>query len=283
VLGAFSCDTTTNATAQIECLRAVPWYTLVTNPNTVSSVKYFSIDWSPVIDGVYVPTDYYQRFANGTVTNKVPTVVWFDLNEGTIFNTLPFNSNQAEVSAAVLSLFGPALTPTILKLYNYSDFATPWWMLSQVIGDFFEVCPSRRAANAFSQAGIPTWVVEYSHMLKGDESLGVFHGSELPFIFKLSDGDYGGVFNLSLSSAELKFGRELRQYLIRLGKNGSPNPSFLSTSSPFSVPKSDFHFSHFWPPYDSITEPYLIANLTFSDALQISTVRCLFWNVAYPK
>jgi len=278
LLAAFACNTTTNATAQIECLRAVPWFNLTNNPSALNAVKYFSIDWSPVLDGVYVPTDYNQRFKNGNLTNKVPTLFSFDKDEGSIFiDTVPQNVSGAFVAAALPSLFGPQLTPFILKLYNFTDFPSPWWMLSEVVGDFFEACPTRRAANFISKTGTPVWVMQYSHQQTGEEVIGVFHGSELPYLFNLPNGNYGGVFNISFTPEEITFGKALRGYIKRLGKHGTPNlKANVPSNALFTAP-------HFFVPYSAIAEPYLIADLDFSDALQIHTARCTFWEVAYPQ
>jgi len=275
LLAALSCNTSTDPTAQIACMRAVPFQTLTTNPAAVNAIKYFAIDWSPTMDGVYVPTNYNSRFKNGNLTNPVPVIFSFDKNEGSIFiDTVPQSASAAFINATITALFGPVLLGPITQLYPYAAFPTPWWMLSEVIGDFFEICPTRRAANFISKTGVPTWVTQYSHQQTGEQAIGVFHGSELPYIFNLPDGNYGGVFNLTFTPDEVAFGQELRGYIKRLGRSGSPNAFTARTSN--ALP-------HFFIPYSNIAEPFLISDLTFSDSALLHVGRCTFWENVYPQ
>jgi carboxylesterase type B len=277
MLGFFGCNNTANATEQIECLRSKPWLDIVTAPVASVSVKYFAIDWSPVLDGPLIPLDFWTRFKSGVITNRVPVMLGFDKDEGTIFiDEVPRNITEAGVNATILSLFGPQLTPAILSFYRYSQFQSPWLLLSEVIGDFFEACPTRRGANYISATGAPTFVFQWDHVLSTEVEWGAFHGSEIPFIFNLPDGFYGGIFNVSLSPEEQTFGRTFRRYVRNFGRSGDPNvPAATTTAADASLLA--------WPAYLNTTQSYLLSDLNFTTASQIRTVRCNFWEVAYPK
>jgi len=266
------CNNSNSPQAEIDCMRALNWSTIVSAP---ISQQYITVDWSPVVDGVDIPTSLRNLASRGLFTNRVPIIGGVNVNEGSIFNPVADRgATQTVINSTILALFGPALFPTIMKLYQYSQFSSPWWLLSEVIGDYAQICPARQSARWTSAAFLPTYLYLYAHPLATEVAQwGVFHGSEIPLVFNVPNSYYGGIFNVSLNDDEREFGMKIRSYFQNFVKNGDPNSHLLSPPC-FGLPK--------WPSYTIINDEYMNLEIYLTVGTGLHTTRCNFWDQIHP-
>jgi carboxylesterase type B len=70
-------------------------------------------------------------------------------------------------------------------MYPLDAYDSPRDAFSALLGDASFVCPARRVARWWSDAGRPSFLYHYGHTTRAAEALGLgaHHGAEIPFVF----------------------------------------------------------------------------------------------------
>jgi para-nitrobenzyl esterase len=220
------------------------------------------VAWSPVADGVVVPTDAVKAFAAPT---RVPVLVGSNLNEGTLFTSTFLRdggvANDQEYSA-VVSRYFPTDAGRVLAEYPSSSFASANAALSEVLGDALFVCATRRFARAASSAGLDTYVYSFEHAAEKAlvPGLGAFHSSEIPFVFGVP-----AVLD-TVQPDEQPLSDSMQSFWTTFARTGNPN----------AAGKID------WPKFDTAADENLVLDLPISKRAGHKKARCDFWDTVKP-
>ncbi len=250
----------------LDCLRAVNVDTLLSatalppvanqtpgGPFYQSSVLASGL---PNIDGYVIEQPLRQWFASGSYEPR-PLVIGNVKDEGTLFHAPIYAlavTDDASYRAALAVRFGSANVDAIVA--QYPSGSSPNDALAQVTGDAFFVCPSRQAARGAVTAGAPVWRYSFEQPMDQPfaQGLGVFHSSEIPFVFGNDDfplGRIGGATDIV----------ELVQ---------TDWTAFAKAQDPG------------WTAYDPTSDPYLVIQPSPSMASGLKSSLCDFWDALQP-
>ncbi len=181
-------------------------------------------------------------------------------DEGTLFHSLLFSQevpDEAAYRAALATRFSPPVVDAIVARYPVATYGSANRALAEVTGDAVFLCPSRRAARAIAAAGAPLYRYSFEHALEQPfaANLGVFHSSELPFVFG------NDAFPLGRVGAATELSKTIQAYWVRFAKTYDPNGDTAPA----------------WPAYDE-TEPYLVFDTELRTARGIKAADCAFWD-----
>jgi para-nitrobenzyl esterase len=155
----------------------------------------------------------------------------------------------------------PGQGAAIVAQYPSASFASPQAAAAEAFGDGGFVCATRRTVRALTRNGGSAWLYQFQHavtaLLTG---LGVFHSSEVPFIW---GNPYLGI---NLDAAELTLSQAMRGYWFGLAKSGTPGTEETVA----------------WPPYSTASDTNLILDLTLSTETGLKTAKCDFWDGITP-
>lgn len=253
----------------LSCMRAVPAATVFKPGSNGVTSKFLT--WSPVIDGVELSADPRVLLAAGQVAD-VPILFGANMNEGTLFNNAKTDLNASDYLAAIEDVIGVGLGPQIAAEYPASEFSTPWWGISAILGDAMMVCPAVRNGAILTNPSVyptrksPVFVYYYTHIFWVIEyivdlfkPLGCFHGSELVNVFDLSI--------LQLGPGEKELGDAFINYWTNFAINGNPNGA--------GVPA--------WPTYGSVPGGVVAqldtsaAGVNVTQVVGLKAPLCAFW------
>ena len=211
----------------------------------------------PNIDGFVIEQPLRAALAGGTYEPR-PLIIGNTKDEGTMFlSTLSAKQvvTEADYRAALAVRF-PQSVDAIVARYPVSAFPSPNAALAQVTGDAFFVCPTRFASRQISGHGIATFRYLFEHPLANPilPDLGVFHASELPYVFGNDDFPLGRIDAPSLVEA-------MQAYWTSFAKASDPNSSG-------AVP---------WPAYDQ-SETTLLLDTPPAPATGYKNDVCDFWD-----
>lgn len=207
----------------------------------------------PNIDGVVLPASIESRFAAGDFPAR-EIIVGTNRDEGTLFHSNILSNlvmTEAEYRAALARRFGDTKVDAIVANYPVASYPTPNAALAAVSGDSFFVCPARRNARALTKAGSTVYRYVFQRELEQQviADLGVFHSSEIPFVFG----------NDAFPLGHVGGGAELSDRMQQLWTD-------FAKGAPIE-----------WPRYDD-TDPYLVLDQPVSTATGYKTALCDFWD-----
>lgn len=266
------------------CLRGVPSDTLI-NALPLLSGRIFGDGfwWFPVVDGHTLPAQPLSLLEQGQF-NRVPVIFGTNQNEGSVFTAGNLVTNGSlnpsivltdeEYRTIILEIFSPEDSASIYQQYDpmkYSDqvntnelgsLSAPARALSDLLGDWYFVCPSRRSMRAIGQdeaslSFLYRFSWRPSHGAFG--LLGSFHGAEVPFVFNNLTDDLP---NIAYSDADESLSRVMLELWSQFALAGNPNSSA----------------SIVWPAYNPLEESYLILNLQRSWNQSLEREQCDFWD-----
>ncbi|HTR50797.1 MAG TPA: carboxylesterase family protein, partial [Kofleriaceae bacterium] len=260
-----------NGASALACLRAIDPTTLLdaTNLPPASTMMPGGPFYQPAllpnvlpnVDGVVIEQPLDQAFAAGGFAPR-PLLVGTNEDEGTLFHSSVYAmpvTDETDYEAALYTRFGASNVPAIVAQYPIANYASANDAIAAVSGDAFFVCPARRTARGAAKAGAPVFRYTFDHALENPfmQGLGVFHSSELPFVFGNDDYPLGkvGTSGAALSTA-------MQAYWIAFAKDNDPNGS---GGTP-------------WPAYDASSDPYQDLDVTISSATGLKTANCDFWD-----
>ena len=184
---------------------------------------------------------------------------------GTTFVQIHEDAEPSDLLQYLIGLFGQELGSAAYELYNPTKFnatdsaSSAWWALSAMLTDADMACPARRSARWLSNLGLDVYLYQFTHQwiltYLVPKPLGVFHGSELPFVFDYDLLLIGDEFNLAVTMV---------CYWSSFAKTGDPN-------SDFGCPNTNQkHLA--WPRYNVSTDmnlEFTIGALSLHSGLKV--------------
>ena len=211
--------------------------------------------WAPVLDGVAFKRSIIDSIAAGNVAPGVPLLAGSNMDEGTIFMslvpTIRCNASADDFLAWANAFYGPTLGPLVPPAYTALRQPVPrcqsqgpgppgdgkYYMAAmRSAGDFAITCAVRTAAQQIQQRGGRVFTYYFTHQpirsdnYQGLDTLGAFHGAEVPFAF-------GYQPELS-NDAERTLAKQMGCYWRNFVWTGDPNAQPVGGTGPCSDPAS---------------------------------------------
>eukprot|EP01130_Rhizamoeba_saxonica_P017270 TRINITY_DN8308_c0_g1_i1.p1 TRINITY_DN8308_c0_g1~~TRINITY_DN8308_c0_g1_i1.p1 ORF type:complete len:505 (-),score=106.48 TRINITY_DN8308_c0_g1_i1:1074-2588(-) len=147
--------------------------------------NYANLPFLPAIDNSEIVEDPIELMYKGDVL-KIPLLVGSNKNEGTIFQNEDLKSITKAEFVQMVKQFFPDSSGAVLAEYDVNQYPSPWFALTSIFGDISFTCPAFYTANILSSY-VPVYSYYFVHEIdavsKYSPYLGVFHGSELGFVF----------------------------------------------------------------------------------------------------
>lgn len=178
-----------------------------------------SVVWKPsifLVDGVFL-TQPISTGIIGAEIAEVPVIIGTTRDESTsLLEDVP--ESEAEFRIAVVNRYGD-LADEILGAYPLSDYDSPATALAVLLSDELFTCPTFLTAQVLARAERTVYLYRFEQLLDNlpDPWLGVFHTSELAFIF---GNDH---WQASLTDSDHAFSDVVMDYWLSFVKNGDPN------------------------------------------------------------
>lgn len=149
--------------------------------------------WWPVIDGNILPGTF-REVVEADEHAKVPSLVGWNGNEGTLFVMLAEQAQEREMNEADYDAFMLGLADAqgvdideLLARYSLESHPDPGAAIADALGDAALACPSRRTAQLLAPT-TATWVYQFNFtdapfQLPADRELGAFHSAEIQYVF----------------------------------------------------------------------------------------------------
>ncbi|MBA3500574.1 MAG: carboxylesterase family protein [Myxococcota bacterium] len=210
----------------------------------------------PNVDGVVLKQTLRDAFASGDF-EKRPLMIGANRDEGTLFHSSFFAmevTSEAEYRAALERRFGAANVDAIVAKYPLASYPTPNRALAEITGDAFFVCSTRHAARGAARAGSPVYLYSFDRVPESAflPDLGVFHSSEIPFIFG-TDGAYPLA---RIGAGASGFAAAVQQIWTQFATTGDPG----------------------WERYDEATDETRVLDEPASSRAAFKADRCVFWD-----
>ena len=181
-----------------------------------------SISWEPVVDGVVIPAQPRELFANGQ-WHSVPTIIGANRDEGWgafITRSFPAVTLQ-QYEGWIAGEFGD-VAAAVLTQYPAADYGSPQEAMARLVGDGQYVCEARRLARIISRTSagrVYLYSYEYEidalsldHVNHGFESNVLFGNNYVPPIFPAH----------MLTAADLTLHAVMAGYWARFAATGDP-------------------------------------------------------------
>ncbi|CAN5197374.1 carboxylesterase family protein [soil metagenome] len=265
-LGCPGSDATT-----IACLRAKSPDELLAAPAMVAGAvtpggslfQMISLPGSlPNVDGLVV-SQPSATLAAAAQFEARPLILGNVLDEGTLFTSALFATpvtDESEFRAALATRFTSQVVDAIVAHYPVTAFPSANAALAQVINDGFFHCPSARFSKAVTARGAVEYRYSFEQALSSPiaPGLGVFHSSELPFVFGNDNFPLGKV---GPSSDATSLATAIQHYWTQFATFATPNYQGAVT----------------WPMYNASTEPQLVLAATLTTATNLDDAACALW------
>jgi para-nitrobenzyl esterase len=249
----------TDPTSALTCMRAATADAVLTAlPLKAGFIGAAGVNWFPVVDGWNIPDQPPTLFAAGKVS-KTPTLLGTNKNEGSLFFLLGNLSPTTDAdNQAILEAIFPGHGAAIVAQYPTAAYASAKDAAIDAFGDGSFVCPTRRAARALAAAGAPVFLYQFTHAVTSIlfQGLGVFHSSEIPFVWGNS---YLGI---SMDADETKLSTAMMGYWFQMAAGANPTGKAAFT----------------WPAYQQATDTNIVLDLTLSTQTGLKKSLCDFWD-----
>jgi para-nitrobenzyl esterase len=241
VAQALGCDTASDVLA---CMRARSTDEVLAASPGVEDIA--GLPSQPNIDGYVLPEPPAQAFAAGRINRIDSYLGGTNLDEATLFSAMKTLTTEADYEAAITALV-PTHASDAIALYDPANYPSFKDAYNAALTDLVFVCPTRVQARRLIDVGTTAYAYELTWLtaLGTAAHLGVYHGSELPFVF----GNL--TVRSGMSAADRAFSNQVIGAWTRFAATGDPNGG--------SAPA--------WPPYAATTAPYL----DLGDPLQAKT------------
>ncbi len=218
----------------------------------------------PTIDG-YVVANSSDVLASQAQFEARPLILGNVQDEGTLFLSMLFATpvaNEAEYRAALATRFSDAAVDAIAAHYPVTAFPSANAALAQVINDGFFYCPTARFAKAVTARGAVAYRYAFQQALTDPlaPDLGVFHSSELPFVFGNDDYPLGSI------GAATELSTAMRHYWTQFATFANPN----------------YQGAVAWPAYTESTKPQLVLATPITSATNLADDACVLWSSFEP-
>lgn len=219
----------------------------------------------PNIDGFVIEQPLREWFAAGAFEPR-PVLVGGNLDEGTLFHSSFFANELPDEPAyrsALTRRFGANNVDAIVATYPIASYPSANRAIGEVTGDSFFACGARRTARATASKA-PTYFYSFEQPVEAAflQGLGIFHSSELPFVFGTDPAfPLGRVGTSGASTAEA-----IQGYWTRFAKTGDPNGEGAVT----------------WAPYARATDTHLVLAANVHEVAHYKDAVCDFWDAIVP-
>ena len=218
----------------------------------------------PNVDGYVLAAPMDQELAAGAYEPR-PLILGTNKNEGTLFHASIYAkevADETDYRTALAEPFGASNVDAIVAQYPVASFDSANDAIAEVTGDAFFVCPARREARAIAAAGATVFRYSFERELENpfETGLGVFHSSELPFVFGNDDYPLGRIGDATSLS------QTMGDYWTQFAKTSDPNAS----KSPA------------WPSYDA-SDTYQLLDVPISTSTAQKAAQCDFWDTLPPS
>jgi para-nitrobenzyl esterase len=185
----------------------------------------------PILDGTYITNQAITQLKAGQFS-KVPLFIQTNADEGSVFPLYYGIQNVEEATARIKTLI-PILSKEnqnkLVGLYNPSTHPIyPGAAFGDLFADAFFYCPSTLMADIYSKNNVKVYTSKSNHIPVVNPfaglpvPTGVFHGSELPFLFKETR---------VVKKEERIFAKNLRKFLREFADKSYPNPTWSTYAS----------------------------------------------------
>jgi para-nitrobenzyl esterase len=210
----------------------------------------------PNVDGVVLKQSLRDAFSGGDYAKR-PLLIGANRDEGTLFHSSFFAmevTTETEYRDAIARRFGAANVDTIVATYPLASYPSPNRALAEITGDAFFVCSTRHAARAAARAGAPVYLYSFERAPESAflPELGVFHSSEIPFLFGTD-----GMYPLArVGESALPFAAAVQRIWHQFAQTGDPG----------------------WDRYDEATDLTRILDVEVMSRARNKADRCVFWD-----
>merc|ERR1712137_1074720 len=156
----------------------------------------------------------------------------------------------------------------IIKQYldGTSDDLNGLEVLPEILNDIYFQCGNRKYADQFSSHNPAVYRYVFSHFSSsGTQFLGVYHASELVYIFGTPVG--GGLFPSAFTDEEKQLSKVMNKY-------------WSNFANPMGNESDDLPM---WPAYDPVNRNTQILNATIETVGDYKSEICQFWESIYPE
>jgi len=208
----------------------------------------------PNVDGFVIEHPLSEAIANPAATTLRPLILGTNKDEGTLFHAPIYAMAVADETQmrAALAIRFPNNVDAIMTHYPVASYPTANDALAAVTGDAFFVCPARRMARAVG-TGASAFRYSFERPLDNPffQGLGVFHSSEIPFVFGNDNYPLGSI----ATGAALS--ETMQTEWTTFAKTGTPGAD--------------------WPA-STAADPYMQLTDTPSAQMGLKSALCDFWD-----
>ncbi|KZO94177.1 carboxylesterase [Calocera viscosa TUFC12733] len=188
----------TDNDAQLGCMQAVPWQTLL------EAVTNSGKSFTPYPDGQTIFPDVSSRSSKGEFL-KVPYLVGTNADEGDIF-VLAYEAGGASIPVGA-TLLSDALTEVVFN------------------------CPASKSASDRTSAGVPTWRYRYEgvfpDLTDDNPSLRAYHTAEIALVF----GTYALATDYPATATEIALSTYIQSAWVSFAHSPSSGPGWTRYTS----------------------------------------------------
>jgi para-nitrobenzyl esterase len=220
----------------------------------------------PNVDGFVFAAPMGPAFDAGAYEHR-PLLLGTNHDEGTLLQSSLFArevTSEVDYRGALDRRFGTGNVDAIVAHYPVASFSSPNRALAEVTGDSFFVCTARHAARGAARAGAPVYRYAFERALEQPflTDLGVFHTSEIPFVFG------GDAFPLGkIGAAAAPLADAIGGYWTRFVTTGDPNGGADPT----------------WAPYDAAADVVHKLDVPIATTTGLKSALCDFWDALPPS
>ena len=257
---------------RLECLRAIPEQTIkdgLKTPFNEIFIRDFD-DWGffphVTIDGYFLEESFEQSIRNAS--NRPPVIIGNVAKEGSLFEVYSDHPSKIEYENYLSTRF-PERFEELINNYPIGEFSNVGEAMAAINGDWLMYCPTVKLSDLLYEEGYPVYqyiFTQYSDSIlrtlanvqkgKNTPSVGIVHGSDIPFVF-----DKSGPTGEIKTSTQQSIANTVSGYWSTFAKTGNPN----SESSPL------------WTSYQSFEKAYINLGGNFKTGLRLRENQCSNW------
>lgn len=199
------------------CLRQLTLAQVLSVPPVPADAEFGLGLASPNVDGWVLPEAPAVAMAAGRINPIEAFIGGVNRDEATIFTRGHVIDTQAQLEAAVAAVL-PTHVNDVLALYPPNSVAYPSFkaVYDALATDLLFVCPTKRQLAAFQAAGVHSFLYRFEKTTAGGVAagLGVYHASELPFVF--------GTLSANAPASQIAVSAQLGERWTTFAKTGVP-------------------------------------------------------------
>lgn len=215
------------------CLRAKPVEEVIAAATTkVILIFDEGFAWTTTIDFVDLHDHPFKLLKEGKMNPVEQVLLGANMDEGTLWSIgrFPLTLSNSLYQSMLKGLFNDRSSEV------EAVYATPDTRLQSVFGevidDFLFCCGTSFMARKTVELQIPTYVYEFRFYSPADTRMrliGVFHGSELAYVFHAQEAGF------LIYPDQIALSQRIVKYWTQFAKTGNPNPSGAEEWKPYTL------------------------------------------------